>query len=123
MERPTSVSVIAWGLLVMSWLSFFAAANSIQMMTLFQFAIIVIALLTNVVSGIAMLNRFNWGRLLYVGSTLVFVVIEILMSPMNAAMMTPRLLIFAIITFFLFRPQANEYFLKKNAADAQEPAK
>lgn len=124
MKRPTSISVIAWILIVMSGINLLTSTMSLNnpmvreimakslLPISLQFAMLYVGLLITIVSGIAMLKGQNWGRFLYVGWGVIGFVIGILTSPMKVAMI-PGLVIFAVITFFLFRPKANEYFSKR----------
>jgi cytochrome b561 len=74
-----------------------------------QYALMYAGVLVILVSGVAMLRRHNWARLLYVGWNIVSITFTIATSPMRAAMI-PSLIVFLVIVFFLFRPKANEYF-------------
>jgi len=128
-KRPTSISVIAWYLIVISAISLVAIPMSLnnpmarELMAQnpipvpLQFVMMFVGLLITIVSGIALLKGQNWARFLYVGWSAIGTVIGILTSPMKAAMI-PGLVIFAVITFFLFRPKANEYFSAKETADS-----
>jgi hypothetical protein len=78
MKRPTSVSVIAWILIVMSGISMITSTISLnnpmarELMAKsplpipLQFAMLYAGLLITLVSGIAMLKGQNWARFLYV---------------------------------------------------------
>lgn len=130
-NRPTSVSVIAWILIVTSGISLITStvslnnpmlkeimAKSLLPMAL-QFVMLYMGLLITIVAGIAMLKGQNWARFLYVVWSAIGFVIGIVASPMKAAIFF-SLVVFAVITFFLFRPKANEYFSQKGAvSDAQ----
>jgi hypothetical protein len=131
MKRPTSVSVVAWILIVMSGISLITSTASLnnpmakELMAKsplpipLQYTMLYMGLLITIVSGIAILKGQNWARFLYVVWGAIGSVIGILTSPIKAAMI-PGLVIFAVITFFLFSPKANEYFSPKVAAnDAQ----
>jgi len=121
MKRPTSVSVIAWYLIVTSGITLVTFAMSFnnpmvrELMAKspipipLQLAMGYVGLLITIVSGIALLKRQNWARFLYVGWSVIGFMIGILTSPMKAAMI-PGFVVLAVITFFLFRPKANEYF-------------
>ena len=131
MKRPTFVSVIAWILIVMSGISLVTFTMSLNMSLNdpmirellskspipipLQIAIGYVGLLITIVSGVAILKGQNWARFLYVGWNVIGSVIGLLTSPMKAAMI-PGLFIFVVITFFLFRPKANEYFSTKETA-------
>lgn len=122
-KRPTSISVIAWILIVIGVISLITTtamfnnpmARDIMAKSPLpipvQYAMGYIGLLVMIVSGIAMLKGQNWARFLYVTWSLIGFVIGIATSPMKAAMI-PGLMVFVIITFFLFRPKANEHFSK-----------
>ncbi|OQA33371.1 MAG: hypothetical protein BWY57_01233 [Betaproteobacteria bacterium ADurb.Bin341] len=130
-KRPTSVSVVAWILIAMSGISLIAStvslnnpmtnelmAKSILPVPL-QYLMLYLGLLITIVAGIAMLKGQNWARFLYVAWSAIGIAIGLFTSPMKAAMI-PGLVVFAVITFFLFRPKANEYFSPKGATnDAQ----
>jgi len=74
-----------------------------------QYAMMFAGLLITFICSIAMLKRQNWARILYVVWSIIGFIISITTSPMKA-MMIPGIILFLIITFFLFRPKANEYF-------------
>jgi len=132
MKRPTSVSVIAWILIVMSGISLvtstFTLNNPIARETAteimakslipipLQFVMLYAGLLITVVSGIAMLKRQNWARLLYVFWGAMGFMISVLTSPMKP-MMIPGIIFFLVVAFFLFRPKANEYFSTRDTLD------
>src|SRR5262245_33240900 len=74
-----------------------------------QYAITYIGLLIMLVCGVAMLKGQNWGRWLYVVGTAAGFLIGVITSPLKQAMI-PGFVVFVVLTFFLFRPQANRYF-------------
>ena len=131
MKRPTSISVIAWILIVTSGIAMLASTVSLnnpmarELMAKsllpipLQFVMLYVGLLITIVSGIAMLKGQNWARFLYVGWGSIGFVIGILTSPMKAAMI-PGFVVFAVVTFFLFRPKANEYFSTRDTADSAQ---
>lgn len=131
MKRPTSISVIAWFLIVSSGISLIAIpvslnnpmakvlmAKSLLPIPL-QYVLLYLGVLITFVAGIAMLEGQNWARFLYVIWNAIGFVIGIVTYPLNTAMI-PGFVGFAVITFFIFRPKANEYFSPKEAVnDAQ----
>jgi hypothetical protein len=131
MKRPTSVSVIAWILIVTSGISLLTSTVSLNnpmarelmakslLPVPLQFVMLYVGLLITIVSGIAMLKGQNWARFLYVGWSAIGFVIGILTSPMKAAMI-PGLVVFAVLAFFLFRPKPNEYFSTKDTTDSAQ---
>jgi hypothetical protein len=120
-KRPTSVTVIAWLLIVLGGISILtttAAINNPAVLEVMgrsplpigvQFAMTYAGLVIMIVCGVAMLKGRNWGRLLYVIWTGAGFVIGIFTSPVKGAMI-PGLVVFIIACFFLFRPKANQYF-------------
>lgn len=120
-KRPTSITVIAWILIVMSGISLITSTISLnnpmakELMSRslipipIQYAMMYVGLLITLISGIAMLKGQNWARLLYVIWSIIGFGIGIATSPMKIAMI-PGFVVFLIIAFFLFRPKANEYF-------------
>jgi hypothetical protein len=120
-QRPKSITVICWILIIMGAISIVSSTLSLnnpiakELMAKspipvnIQYAVMYIGLLIMLVSSVAMLKRQNWARLLYVGWSIIGFIIGIATSPMKAAMI-PGLIVFLIIVFFLFRPKANEYF-------------
>jgi hypothetical protein len=80
-----------------------------------QYVLLYGGLLITIVAGISILKGQNWGRFLYMVWHAIGFVIGIFTSPMKAAMI-PGLVVFVVITFFLFRPKADEYFSPNGAA-------
>jgi hypothetical protein len=131
MKRPTSITVIVWILIVTSGISVITSTVNLNNRMVeelmgksllpipLQYSMLYVGLLITIVAGIAMLKGQNWARFLYVAWTALGFVIGIVTSPVKAAMI-PGLVVFAIITVFLFRPKANEYFShKESSGDAK----
>ena len=129
-KRPTSITVIAWILIIMGGISLISSAVMINnpmardlmrkspIPIPFQYAMSFVGILIMIISGIAILKGQNWARFLYVVWSLFGFVIGIATSPMKAAMI-PGLIVFLIAAFFLFRPKANEFFAPiKEASNA-----
>ena len=126
--RPTSVTVISWILIVLAVLSLVTTTlmmENPQAQELMrkspvplsvQYALSYVNLAILLVCGIAMLKGRNWGRWLYVAGSAVGLLVGVVTSPVKAALI-PGVVIFAVVTFFLFRPKANRYFAR--AAPAQ----
>jgi hypothetical protein len=121
-KRPTSITVIAWILIVSSVLTAITSTMSLnnpmvkELMSRsllplpVQYVIMYLGLIITVISGISILKGKNWSRYLYVIWSIIGFVIGITTSPMKAAMI-PGGVIFLVIAFFLFRPKINEFFL------------
>lgn len=120
-KRPTSVTVIAWILivtggigLVMNTLTMgnpmiqeMMSRTSLPIPT--QYVMAYAGLLVTVVSGIALLKGINWARFLYVGWSVIALVVGIATTPIKAGLI-PGAVVLIVIAFFLFRPKVNEYF-------------
>lgn len=120
-ERPKSITIVCWLLIVMGVISLISIPLSLNNPTAqrlmaksaipisIQYTIMCSGLLIQLACGIAMLKRQNWARILYVAWSIIGFFIAIATSPMKA-LMIPGIIIFLIFAFFLFRPKANEYF-------------
>jgi hypothetical protein len=135
--RPTSITVIAWILILMSGISLVTttlmidkvmdnpAARELISKSLIpvpvQYAVTYVGLLIMLVSGVAILKGQNWGRWLYVVGTAAGFLIGIMTSPLKEAMI-PGFVVFVVLTFFLFRPKANNYFSDAESAHDTQSA-
>ena len=120
-NRPTSITVISWILIVMGGLSVISSALTInnpmvrEMMSkspvslTIQYAMLVIGLAVTLTSGVCMLHGKAWARQLYVGWGAIGFLISFNTSPMKAAII-PGFVVYLVISFFLFRPKANAFF-------------
>jgi hypothetical protein len=122
-QRPLSVSVIAWFLLITGVLgllgSFFVVTSQDPRLTEalaasaipipIQYGMLVGGTLVTVISGFGMLKGLNWARMLYVIWSALGIVIGLATSPQKLGMI-PGSIVFLIVCFFLFRPKANEFF-------------
>ena len=120
-KRPTSVTVIAWILVISAVLSLITSTASLddpKVMELMaknslsipaQYVLLYGGLLITLVSGLAMFKGLRWARLLYVAWSTIGIAIGLLTSPMKM-MMVPGIVLFVVMAFFLFRPKANAYF-------------
>jgi len=120
-KRPTSVTVIAWILIVIAPLSAISSTFGLQNPTArelmarspipvpIQIAILYAGLLVTLVSGIAFLKGQNWARYLYVGWGIVGFIVGFATSPMKFSMI-PGFIFFLVIAFFLFRTKATRFF-------------
>jgi len=86
-----------------------------------QYAMTYVTLLIKLVSGIAILKGQNWGRWLYVVGTAAGFLIGIITSPLKGVMI-PGLVLFVVVTVFLFRPKANQYFSDQESAHDTQSA-
>jgi preprotein translocase subunit YajC len=129
-KRPTSLTVIAWLLIVAGVISFInifvvwsqQSAQVKEMMKsspmLFHLKFMLsnyIAILVLWISGIGILKRYNWARFLYAIYGIISLIRSIIYftsKPLTLKII-PIVIIFLIVVFFLFRPKANNYFAGK----------
>jgi len=119
--RPTSVTVIAWILIVVGVvtliMSTLTADNPMTKELMartplpisVQYVMLYLGLLITVGSGIGLLKGQNLARMLYISWSILGMLIGFATSPMKAALI-PGLAMFGVFAFFLFRPKANQYF-------------
>ena len=121
MERPTSITVIAWILIVLSALGLLvsvAMMNNPDVMDALaksklgagtQQMLGIVSSVISIVCGYGMLQGKNWSRLLYVITGVIGAAINFYAMPMGGAQFL-GLAIFVVIIFFLYRPAANAWF-------------
>jgi len=129
--RPTSVTVISWILIVMSGIALIYSTlmlnnplakdlmASSPIPVPIQFVLWYVWVVVMIVSGLAMLKRQNWARLLYVIWGAVGGLIGLATSPLKVAMI-PSFLFYVVVVFLLFRPKVRGYFGRSEAAKAAE---
>ena len=123
-KRPTSVSVIAWFLIVIAAINLIP--NTIPLFQNnqtvdelkeknpltrpFQRVSAFVGLGMMLASGLGMLNGQNWARWLYVSWSGFAIIISMILFPMRAIII-PSIILYAVIVFFLFREKASRYFV------------
>jgi len=120
-KRPTSITVLAWFLIVGSGLSLIPSPfylsdprakeiwDSMQIPISLVIPNLFIGSLVGVISGIGMLKGLNWARFLDVIWSSIVIVIGFATLSMKA-LVIPGIVLLMISIFILFRPKANEYF-------------
>jgi len=121
-ERPASITAIAWILIVLGVISLIATPVSLNNPMVkellakspipapIQYVMMFVGLFVSIISGIGLLKKQNWARFLYAIGGVFGFLINFLTSPMKAAMI-PSFIVFIVIVFFLFRPASNKYFI------------
>ena len=129
MERPTSITVISWILIVLGALGVLGSAlmsNNPDVMEQMavsklgagtQQALGIIGSVLSIISGYGMLQGKNWARLLYVISTAIGIALNLYAMPMSG-MQWISVALFAVVLFFLYRPAANAWFNRGSASAA-----
>lgn len=120
-KRPLALTVIGWILIVMGIFSMFATSANLKNTKVIeymrqsplplslQYAILALGVMIMTISGLGILKGKNWARLLYAGWGLFSFLMSLAIGTMQASMI-PGLIVFLIIAYFLFRPDAHQYF-------------
>jgi hypothetical protein len=123
-KRPLSLTIIGWFLVVTGLFGAYAAltmgSNEMarQMMAdngmslRFQQALGVIGAVVVLASAYGIFKGLPWSRVLYVGWMIVSILIGLLTSPFKGMLMLSVLFV-VVIGYFLFRPEADEWFAAK----------
>ena len=119
---PTSILIISWYLILGSALSLYAVrsfifnskiqqnlSQSSSLPTNMQVSLTLIICIINLLCGIAMLNKINWARFLYIISAITSLTITIFYAS-TKVLMIPSVVILSIVITFLLLPKANKYF-------------
>ncbi len=133
-KRPTSVTVIAWILLVINALSLLGSIMAInnpmaqeQMAKSpipipLQYVMLYLGLSISILCAIFMLRAANWARLLYIAWGAIGLLFGLLASP-DKPILIPGILMYAIFVFFLLRPKASAYFTHSDNVPNQKLGK
>jgi hypothetical protein len=119
--RPTSITVIAWIIIVGALLSLFGVArfptnplaqrmiaeSRLPMSAHIGFAVLVTVV--TLVAGYGMLKGYAWSRWLYVGTGVVSLIFSVLTFPVVSILIISGLFLF-VMAFFLFRRAADDWF-------------
>jgi hypothetical protein len=129
-KRPRSITVISWVFIALGGIALLnrllplvddAAAGrfpELRAERSFEYWPICLLHVLAIVCGMFMLYGFNWARWLLVVWIGYHVVLSIFHSPFELFVHS---LLFAIILYFLFRPQASAYFLGARALQFESP--
>jgi hypothetical protein len=119
-KRPRSITVISWIFIAFGSIALFTgllpsvnttAAQRIAELKGHWF--VHVSRMLMVLGGVFMLYGFNWARWLIVVWIAFHIIISALHSPLQLLLHT---LIFAVILYFLFRPEASKYFRSRREA-------
>lgn len=138
-ERPRSVTIISWILIVMSLMGFYNCWNSYGMIqsgeydrimaenpklaaamkdlprpTANHILIVAVALVVQFIAAVLMLQGLGVGRFIYIGSVAIGFVYTVATMGFHV-LLVPSLVVTGIIAFFLFKEPANSYFSGRNA--------
>lgn len=127
-NRPKSVPIIAWYLIIMAFitlLGFVLASLNPKYPEIIRKSLIPVSelyvmlfagIFIPVISGVGLLKGRGWSRFLILTWDMAMIIITLTTSPIKINITyNPNLIELVLISFFLFRPKANEYF--KNEKD------
>jgi hypothetical protein len=120
-QRPVSLTIIAWFLIVSAVISAFSSlsmgSNPMAAKILAQsplpmsahIAFALVGALLTLVCGYGILKGYDWSRWLYIGWSVLGFVFSFLTVPIISVIVI-GVFFFLVIAFFLFRPAANKWF-------------
>jgi hypothetical protein len=122
--RPKSVTIIAWILIAAGFVSIFTSLSSFNspmtkdlmsrnpLPIYLQLVLMYMGLPIAIISGIGILKGKDWSRPLYVIWGIIGLSVNLITSSIKVPIIA-GLIVFAAIVFFLYRPAANQYFVRK----------
>ena len=119
-KRPHSITVISWLFITFGSIAFlislipYVDVFATPRLAYFKAHWMVhVARIAGVVSGVFMLYGFNWARWLLV----VWIVFHLILSVLHSTVqVVVHGLLFALVLYLIFRPQASAYFRGTNTA-------
>lgn len=123
-KRPIAVTIIGCWMVLGALLTLYSIAtmgsNPVMLRMLeqmhislrFQQVVGVIGVIVCAVSAYGLFKAQPWSRVLYIGWSIIGLGIGFFTSPVKSFVVI-SVLIFAVIAYFLFRPDADRYFAAK----------
>jgi uncharacterized membrane protein HdeD (DUF308 family) len=108
MQRPRSITIISWLFIIFGAI---ALAHGLRPGELKSHWYVHLSRFLQILAGVFMLYGRNWARRLLVAWIAFHIVVGALHS---AALLLMHVVIFSVILFFVFRRDANSYFLAAN---------
>src|SRR6266850_4802258 len=108
-KRPLSITVISWLFVAAGAIGLAYHATEFKAGRPFQYDVVWVSLvrLLAILCGVFMLRGSNWARWLL----LVWIAFHVILSALHSlSALVVHSLLFAVIAYFLFRPQAVTYF-------------
>lgn len=130
-KRPLSLTIIAWFLIVVSLIGVYGVitmgSNPVAMKMLeqshvplmFQQVWGVINCIVTLICAYGILKGFPWSRVLYVGWSVIALVVGFFTSPMKVVLVL-SVIFLVVIAAFLFSLRGNEWFAARGFALKRE---
>lgn len=121
-KRPTSVTIVAWYVIIGALFSLYALSRSntdVAFQQLMEKNLLSVAtqqylcfagFVSSLVAGTAILMGHHWGRVLFVGWSSLTLVVSLATSPTPAIIIIASILFLALLAYFLFSSKANRFF-------------
>ena len=117
-ERPRSITVISWLFIAAGVIGLAYHATEFKADRPFQYDVgwVCLVRLLAILCGVFMLRGSNWARWLL----LVWIAFHVVLSAFHSLFeLVIHSLLFAVVAYFLFRPQASAYFRGARAEPPQ----
>jgi hypothetical protein len=118
-KRPLSVTVIGWLFVVSGFIGFAYHVREFNAQHIFENDSVWILLvrLLAIIGGVFLLRGSDWARWL----TIVWIAYHVILSAFHTiSELIMHGLLFAVIAYFLFRPQVSAYFRNQKTVPAGE---
>jgi uncharacterized membrane protein HdeD (DUF308 family) len=118
-KRPVSVTVISCLFIASGVVGLAYHAGEFTTRPPLEYALMCFVRLLAILCGVFMLRGPNWARWLL----LAWIAYHVVLSAFHSmSQLVTHALLFVVITFFLFRPQASRYFRGTRAKPPNRPA-
>ncbi|MGH9883565.1 MAG: hypothetical protein ACRD6N_19240 [Pyrinomonadaceae bacterium] len=119
-KRPRSITVISWIFIAVGSIALLYHLSELRAQRWSEQGLVWVCFVRflAVLSGVFMLRGFNWARWLLVVWLAYHVILSAFHSPFEVVMHS---LLFGVVVYFLFRPQASAYFRRTPAEPPQNP--
>ena len=120
-KRPRPITVISWIFIAVGSIALLYHLTELTTQHPFEYELVWVCLvrLIAVLCGVFMLRGFNWARWLLVAWIAFHVILSFFHSPLEVVLHS---LLFGVVVYFLFRPQASAYFRRRRAERPQNQA-
>jgi len=121
-HRPRSITIISWLFIAVGSVGVLYHVSEFTTQRLFDYGLVGVCLvrLLAIASGAFMLRGFNWARWLLVVWMVYHVILSAFHSPLQVLV---HAVIFGVVAYFLFRPEASAYFRRARASSTAFPTK